>query len=339
MNSFYRLFKKILSIRSPRLRLMMLAAGKLVGSRFVGVYLDPVMACNIRCRMCYFSDPANRPAPLPPMTADDIARLRPLLRSALKLQIGCGAEPTLYPGLVTLISEGCRAGVPFIELTTNGQLLTADTLADYCRAGLSGITLSLHGTTAATYEYLMQGASFSRLCELIGTIGKVQKQFPGFQLRVNYTVNNLNRDELPGIWTLFGTTRIHTLQVRPIQRLGDTAYSDFTIADYPRFITDIIEPLHTRCRQLGTIALLPSADNIRLLTRANTLADDIIEEITYCHVTSRTCYRSDFDPARETISHYQRRTGITRRLYKAILSPSLAKATASVHTTKKLNYR
>ena len=29
--------------------------------RYLGLFLDPVQACNLRCRMCYFSTPAARP--------------------------------------------------------------------------------------------------------------------------------------------------------------------------------------------------------------------------------------------------------------------------------------
>ena len=31
-----------------------------LGKRYIGVFLDPVLACNFRCKMCYFSDEEKR---------------------------------------------------------------------------------------------------------------------------------------------------------------------------------------------------------------------------------------------------------------------------------------
>lgn len=335
---FYRLFKKIIGIKSPRIKLLMLAAGKLAGSRFIGIYVDPVMACNIRCRMCYFSDPASRPKPVGTMTREYMETLRPVMKKALKMQIGCGAEPTLYKNLAALIAAGKEARVPFIEMTTNGQLLTLENMREYCRAGLDGITLSLHGTTRDTYEYLMQGADFQKFRNLLRTLSAIQKEYPRFKVRVNYTLNNLNKHELPGIWDLFEGVHIDTLQVRPIQKLGDTAYNDFLIEDYRTLITDIIEPLGQECRRRSTIALLPSAENIERLNRKTTLANALIEDITYCYVGPRSCYKEDFDPGRESLSAFQRRTGLTRRLWKAIFTSTSEAETLDINKTKKLNY-
>ena len=123
--------------------------------------------------MCYFSDPANRPAPQGTMTAEQISGLADKVMSkALKMQIGCGAEPTLYRGLPQLIAAGKKAGVPYVEITTNGQLIDERSLEDAIEAGLDGITLSLHATTRETYEFLMEGASFDRLLQLIRLLGK-----------------------------------------------------------------------------------------------------------------------------------------------------------------------
>lgn len=334
---FYKLFKKVIGIKNPRIRLLILAAGKLIGYRYIGIYIDPVMACNIRCRMCYFSDPGSRPKPMGTMTPEYIHALRPVMRKALKMQIGCGAEPTLYRNLPSLISAARDAGIPFIEMTTNGQLLTYESLSDYCRAGLNGITLSLHGTTCKTYEYLMQGADFQKFQETISILADIKNEFPSFQIRVNYTVNNLNKNELPRIWDLFNNTHIDTLQVRPIQKLGETAYNDFLLEDYQEMITSIIEPLKKECERRNTIPLLPTAENIEHLNHKTTLANALIEEISYCYVGPKSCYREDFNPSAETIARYQRRTGLTGRLWKAIFSSS-SDEDQEINKTKKLNY-
>ncbi len=51
---FYHTFKRLIGLKNPRLKLMMLAAARLCGMRYYGIFIDPVIACNLKCRMCYF---------------------------------------------------------------------------------------------------------------------------------------------------------------------------------------------------------------------------------------------------------------------------------------------
>lgn len=336
---FYSAFKKIIGLKSPRLKLALLAMARISGMRFAGVFIDPVMACNIRCRMCYFSDPAKRPKPVGSISGAALDALeRNVLRRAMKMQIGCGAEPTLYRDLPGLIARGRRAGVPYIEITTNGQLLTRESLDAMIAAGLGGMTLSLHGTTRETFEFLMQGARFDRLTELIDTLRDVKSRNPGFKLRINYTVNNLNKAELKGLWQLFDGVKIDVLQVRPIQCLGDTAYSDFVIDDYDGFMSGIIGPVADECRRQATVALLPSRENVEHVDKKTSALNALLEEVSYIYVSPTVCYREDFDAGHETLGRYQRRSGIARRLRRAIFSRRLRAETSPVDTTKKLNY-
>jgi molybdenum cofactor biosynthesis enzyme MoaA len=335
---FYSTFKRLIGIKNPRVKLAMLACGRIFGMRYVGMFIDPVIACNLRCRMCYFSDPNNRPKPQGVMTQEYIASLRSVMKRAIKMQIGCGAEPTLYQHLPTLIKAGKEAGIPYIEITTNGQLLTQQLLSDCISAGLNGITLSLHGTTASTYEYLMDGGKFSRFKEVIEILRTIKQQYPKFQLRINYTINNLNKDELSNIWELFSGVHIDVLQVRPIQKLGDTAYNDFVIDDYDDFITRIIQPIAAECQRHSTIGLLPSRENVEKVNKHTSMLTSIIEDVSYCYVSPTSCYRSDFDPNVETIAEYQHRSGISRKLHRAIFRRALLDETQDVTSTKKLNY-
>lgn len=92
----YGILKRVTALRSPRMRLAMFLAAHLAGRRNIGVYIDPVLACNIRCRMCAFSDPDRREALSGRMSDDEIRRVAAgLMPRALKVQVGCGAEPTL----------------------------------------------------------------------------------------------------------------------------------------------------------------------------------------------------------------------------------------------------
>lgn len=245
-----------------------------------------------------------------------------LLPHALKLQIGCGAEPTLKPDAVaSLIEAGKRAGVPYIEITTNGQLLNRPLLEEFIVKGLDGMTLSLHGTSREIYQRLMKGASFDKLVSLIDTIRQIQTAHPGFKLRINYTVNNLNKTDLPGLWELFGGVKIDVLQVRPIQRLGDTPYNDFIIADQRDFIEGIIEPLADECRRRGVTSFVPTLKNLMEVHKPTKAADSQIEALTYCYVgPSSEVAKPEFK---------------VKNTLRALFLPS--KRAASI-STKKLNY-
>lgn len=338
---FYRTFKRLLAIKSPRIKLLLIGCGRAVGMRYAGVFLDPVMACNIRCRMCYFSDPAGRPKPCGTISDEAIDSLEcNVFPYAAKLQIGCGAEPTLYSGLTKLISAGRRAGIPYIEITTNGQLLTSESLREMVQTGLNGITLSLHGTTRQTYEYLMQGAKFDKFLNLLDILRDVKREFPGFKLRVNYTVNNLNKAELPRIWELFGDLHIDILQVRPIQRLGETAYDDFVIEDIDRLHSEIIDPLRQECLRRDTTPLLPQQSNTRSVAD-HSLSDAaaLIEDTTYIYVDPQKIYRDDFDAVAESLRRYHSRKHLTRRVLRAVFGFSSRKEKHTDNVTKKLNYQ
>ncbi len=94
--------------------------------RYIGVFLDPVLACNLRCRMCFFSDDTMRAGMTGTISEERLALIEhAFFHRALKLQIGCGAEPTLYPRLAEIIARGKNAGVPYISLITNGQLIAS----------------------------------------------------------------------------------------------------------------------------------------------------------------------------------------------------------------------
>ena len=95
--------------------------------------------------MCYFSDSESKTKGHPKIDLEDIELIaNSIFHRALKLQIGCGAEPTLYKGILRIISLGKQHHIPYISITTNGALITKELLNKYAEAGLNEITLSLH---------------------------------------------------------------------------------------------------------------------------------------------------------------------------------------------------
>ena len=106
--NIYKLLKiaGLNSIPSP-LKLFGLWTMLVSRRRIIGIFLDPVLACNIRCKMCYFSDPEKRKEMKGIINSEQIDLMaEKLFPKALKLQLGCGAEPTLYTDLPGIIRKG-----------------------------------------------------------------------------------------------------------------------------------------------------------------------------------------------------------------------------------------
>lgn len=343
-----RLFGKI---KSKRLKLIGLLAMHLTGKRYVGVFLDPVMACNLRCRMCYMSDPGKikELKGRKPMTMGDVEALaRSMFHRAMKLQIGCATEPTLSPLLEEIVACGKKYGVPYISITTNGQLLTGERVERLIAAGLNELTLSIHGLRKDTYEYLMDRADFGRFEMLIDSLKTIKLKHPDFNVRLNFVVNSLNRHDLADFFTgVLAGLDFDILQIRPFQNLGDTSYSDYdlngVIADYQKLILPIVE----RCATEGRRCIFPDIDNLKSVDGLTDGFNDYVEQLTYYYVgaadagnmgANLSVNKSGYDPDKLTFEQYHRANGTIKMMLNRILSPNGDRNKVDVKATKKLNY-
>lgn len=306
-----------------------------LGRRYIGIFFDPVLACNLRCKMCYFSDAEKRKNYKGVFAFNETEKIaKALFHRALKLQIGCGAEPTLYKELIQTIALGKQYNVPYISLTTNGNLLNESILSEAVEAGLDEITLSVHGLTKETYEYLMENGSFEKFKQLLEDISSLKKQHPDFKLRINYTINNDNLDELALIWDVIGKD-IDALQLRPIQKIGNSTYADFDLTNiYDKYET-IILPIIEECKKRGIICLAPDKKNI-LVLEENKAHDNLIEQSTYCMISPRGCWKDDFDFHTETFESYAHKHHLGKKLWFNIFRRK--KNNNEIIISRKLNY-
>lgn len=341
--NLYKLMKMAVGHGLPRpVKLAGLAAMFRLRRRTAGVFLDPVMACNLRCRMCYFSDPVKRASMKGIMSDSQLdVCAKSIFPYALKLQIGCGAEPTLYPNLEQIIATGRQYGVPYISLTTNGQLIGSGKcpLEPLVRAGLNELTLSLHGTTQEVYENLMPGASFGTFGRMTAEIARVKRLFPDFKLRVNYTVNSLNVHDLKGdrFWNLWHEGGLPAIvQLRPVQKIGDSDWKDFDPKPLIDNYDTTIGAVAAECRKRGIMCIAPTCRQIEAVTGNQDETAALIEELTYVYVSPQSCYKDDFNPEQETYAAYHKRRHTVRRLLGAALRP--ASSGHGKNVSKKLNY-
>jgi molybdenum cofactor biosynthesis enzyme MoaA len=285
--------------------------------------------------MCYFSDEEWRKTFRGALLYEEIRGVaQALFHRALKLQIGCGAEPTLHKDLTQIIALGKQYAIPYISLTTNGNLLSKKHLADAIQAGLNEITLSTHGLTRETYERLMTNGSFERFLQLLADIRELKTQYPGFKLRINYTINNDNLDELEKIWDILGEA-MDILQLRPVQKIGESEYTDFDLSAIHRKYDALIAPLIRECRRRKIVCLAPAKENL-LIIKDNKDYDDQLEQAAYCYVSPRNCWHEGFDFRRDTFESFAKAHHIGRRLLSGVFGKRSRKPL--VNTVRKMNY-
>lgn len=340
MGDIYRLFRLFGKLPGTRLKLAALYGLHVTGRRYLGVFLDPVLACNFRCRMCYFSDEAYRREARGVMSMDDYRRVAgALFRRTLKLQLGCGAEPTLYKELGELVRLAKQAGVPYVSMTTNGALLSEKRLTEYVEAGLDEITLSVHGTQKSTYEFFMVNGSFERFTALLADLAQVKARHPGFKVRINYTMNADNVEELKRLPELLETVRIDVLQLRPIQKIGEhTAYENFDLTRILELYDEVLLPVQRYCAERGIACLIPEKENLVALEEDKPDGKWMIQDVTYCYVSPNFCWKGDFDLRTDTFESYCRRVGWGHKIWRCIFHGK-EKRKRDMDRTKSLNYK
>lgn len=310
------------------------------GRRVIGVFIDPVMSCNLRCRMCYFSDPEKRKEVHGVISRNKLDNIRKaIFHRALKLQIGCGAEPTLYPDLKSIIRMGVESKIPEISLVTNGQLLGNGKieLRELVNSGLTGLILSIHGIDSETYEYLMNGASWENFRNLTHDIAEIRKTHPQFKLRINFTINSLNYKHLAGdnffkLWP--DNAMPDTIQIRPVQKIGDSEWQDFDMTVIKENYDNTVGNIVNECSKRGITCLAPSLSQLSKVDDRQDAASAEIENFTYCYISPDFCYKPDFDPGKTTIDEWHKQHKTLKRLLKAAFFGN----SRLRNRTKKLNY-
>ena len=300
--NIYNILRLDTQIKSRRLKLLGIWLFHVLGKRYIGVFLDPVLACNFRCKMCYFSDEEKRKSLRGTLKYEEIEAIAgSLFHRVLKLQIGCGAEPTLHKDLVKIIALGKRYNVPYVSLTTNGNLMT--------------------------------NGKFDLFRRLLADVAEIKKQHPQFKLRINYTINNDNLEELNRIWEVVGD-ELDILQLRPIQKIGESEYQDFDLTNIYARYDAILVPLIEECRRKHITCLAPDKQNIIVLEE-NDADDNSIEKITYCYVSPQECWQDDFDYRTETFESYAAAHHMGRKLLWKVFG---RKARRKADVTRKMNY-
>ena len=338
----YSIIKVYRKIKSPRIKLFGILCLHLFRRRYLCVVFDPILACNLRCRLCYFSNPEKRATMGSVFSEDDInAFANSLFHRCLKLQIGCGAEPTTYKNLASIVALAHSKGVPNISLITNGQLLNKEQLMLMADHGLNELTLSCHGFSKEVYEHMMHGARFECFTQLLAYIKDVKEKHPSLNVRINYTMCADNIADLQLLPKVFANTKPDIIQLRPAQDIGSTVYDkyneDSIAIDYEKNIVPIV----SFCKDNGITILYPEPRNLSITAEENNNKQHLnsaVDMLPYFNIAPYHNWKEKFNPHTESFEQYSRRTGRVSNILRLLFSFSPASNKEQEDATKALNY-
>lgn len=319
----YKLLKINHYIRNHRVKFLGLWVLSLLDKRYLSVQLDPVLACNLRCKMCYFSDPDFvRQHMKGMMKEEDLDVLADtFFKNALKLQIGCGAEPTLFRHNRKLIEIAKQRGVPYISMVTNGNTLKEEDVAGFAEAGLNEFILSVHGVDKESYEHFMDKGDYDTFHKVLGYITEQKKRTPGLRLRMNYTFNEDNFRELERFFDIFGAYGIDIIQLRPIDKIGDSAYANFSLKNIQEAYTALASKFRDMAHARNITLLYPQSieRNEAASLKVRTQNDSsYLKPYTYCYVSPSFAWKDDFEWRVDSLSSWQKRSRWHRELFANI---------------------
>lgn len=260
--TYYGLLKLNRLIKNHRVKGLGILLLHALRQRHLFLRFDPISACNLRCQMCYYSNDELAKQRKGRFSWDEIQRIADVFFPyAYQVYIGCGSEPTVHKDFDKIVSLAKQYGVPSVGLVTNGMLLTPDHVASLVENQLSELVLSVHGVHKDTYETLMARAEFRKLIEVLSMVHNTreERKVSHPELRINYTVNPDNLEELMDFFCVFGTYKIDTLQIRPVKNYGGV-YQRIDLSPYLDRYREIVDAIRQQCKLRG-VRLLSNTSN------------------------------------------------------------------------------
>jgi MoaA/NifB/PqqE/SkfB family radical SAM enzyme len=280
--------------------------------------------------MCYFTDEEYVKSLKGQFKDEDLDLVaETIFKRALKLQIGCGTEPTLYKNLPRIVALGTKYKVPYISITTNANLLNKENIESLLKAGLDEFTISLHGVTKSTYEQFMKKASYEKFHNALNAFAIFKKEY-NFKVRINYTFNKDNFYELNDFFKYFNGESFDILQIRPIQKIGNTEYNNFDLSMLKEDYLDTITVLKKECRDNEIILMAPNS--IPDKTEVN--ESSLIFKYTFCYISPDKFWKEGFNWRDTSFNEYSKQIGWSNTLFKNIFKSKKELRSLSNH----LNY-
>ncbi|MCK5907635.1 MAG: radical SAM protein [Flavobacteriales bacterium] len=265
--------------------------------------------------MCYFSDEDERKKLKGRLSKDELSSIANIFYpKALQVVVGCGAEPTVYKDFIDLIEDAKEYNVPNVSMVTNGMLLTESDIVKISELKLDELILSMHGVTKSVYEEFMVNADYSKFVDNFNILKQVRSKSKYPKVRINYTVNDENLEDLSLFFEEFGDFPIDTIQLRPVRSIGgeySNSIRDNQVGDYNEMIRMFAEESKKR-----GISLL--ANTIDLKYEKTNESSSVIEAI-YTYIGPNTAKQIGSNWEELSFRKYIKKIGWRSKVLRRIL--------------------
>jgi MoaA/NifB/PqqE/SkfB family radical SAM enzyme len=219
--------------------------------------------------------------------------------------------------------------VPYISITTNANLLDETNIEALLKAGLNEFTISLHGVNKESYENFMKKASYEKFHNAFKAFETLKSTYD-FKVRINYTFNKDNFYELSEFFNHFNGKSFDILQIRPIQKIGNTEYNDFDLESIRNDYPALIKGIRNSCKENNITLLAPK--EIPKTSETNT--SSFIFDYTFCYVSPNKFWKPNFNWRTQTFEEFSEEIGWSKQLLSNVFKPKSELKTLS----NRLNY-
>ncbi len=313
--SLLRLYKKI---KSPKLKIVGLMGSSAMGLRHLSLRVDPASSCNLFCLMCYFSDSEIRKQRKGQISVEEMHQIAKIFFSkAFQLVIGCGAEPTLNREFMELFKLAKDYKVPNLSIVSNGQLLRESHIKEMIQYGVDEIILSTHGLSKINYEKFMVNGKYDQFIYLLELINRLKKESNSSkpQIRLNYTVNEENLDDLKTFDVFSENFVFDTIQIRPIMDIGGK-YNKVLPKGKQKEYLEILSSIKEKCDQKKIILLANTND----ITHEQKNKDGVVIESVYTYISKKTIDELQLNSKTSTLKRYKNKIGWNNKLFNALFN-------------------
>lgn len=205
--------------------------------RVLSVFMDQNNRCNLKCKMCGFSDARVDAVPkydMPRSLFDSIAVQVFPLTNILVLSIL--TEPFMTRDFSDRLALVREFGMPYSEIITNGTLLNERIIRKILDAEITCLTFSIDGGTKEVYEAIRTGATFQHVMYNVSLFqsmrGNRRAALP--ELRINHVLSEPNIDHFDEFLSLVEKIRPEKMGVRTVSRMSDAIIRQSTDAEFWR---------------------------------------------------------------------------------------------------------
>jgi radical SAM protein with 4Fe4S-binding SPASM domain len=218
--------------------------------RFLSVFMDQNNRCNLRCRMCGFSDPRVPALPKYDMPAWLFERIASeVFPRANYLCLSIMTEPFMTREFANRLHF--TRDVPFTDIITNGTLITPRVVEKIVDARITRLIFSIDGGTKDVFESIRPGAVFEKVIENFRLVQSMRDDKP--ILRINHVLSEPNIDHFDAFLALAEELRPEEIAVRTVSRMSDAEIQETNDPVFWRKVRAAREKLGTFCARTGIV--------------------------------------------------------------------------------------